>query len=150
MSRPHITITQDEINWATPRTAHTARRQCRACDLTYVVSLAYDGPPLCEPCRADLGATRAALRRDLAAVLAQMDAEIDTWDALREAHPAYWAKIQDARQQADFPAKAAYHRAHRNVYGRLLDAEAAYVATCDRLGAERARLERALDVLDTL
>jgi len=33
---------------------------------------------------------------------------------------------------------------------RLLDAEAAYAATCDRLGAERARLERALEILEGL
>jgi len=139
-----------DITWATPRTAHTARRQCRACDLTYVVALAYDGPPLCEPCRADVTATIKRIKRDLAAVLAGMDMLIAVFDMLREAHPVYWKAIQDAKEQPDFAAKAARHRAAGNVYGRLLDAEAASVATCERLGAERARLEKALDVLREL
>ncbi len=40
------------------------------------------------------------------------------------------------------------HRAAGNVYGKLLNAEDAYVREAERLSVERARLERALEILE--
>lgn len=48
----------------------------------------------------------------------------------------------------DYPARCAAHRAAGNIYGRLLEAEAAYIREVERLSVERARLESALEILD--
>ena len=145
-----VSDVQEEIDWAKPmrRAAPTARRSCRACQSSYVVALDYDGPPLCAPCRADMRATRTRVRAWLNGVLDQEQAALDTWDAARELQQAHWERIQDAHDLPDYAARAARHRAAGGVYGRLLDAEAAYVQALERLGVERRRLEQALEAID--
>lgn len=141
---------KDEIDWARPRrsTPATGRRQCAACALTYVVALEYAGPPLCEGCRTDMGGTKARLRRDLESEQVQERAALAAWDAAREPHQVHWDRIQDARGQPDYAARAARHKAAGGVYGLLLIAEEDYTRALDRLGAERERLERALIAID--
>ena len=145
----------DELFTRPPRSARrapiapTARRSCRACQSSYVVTLDDDGPPLCAPCRADIGATRGRVRAWLDGVLDQEQAALDAWDAARKPQQAAWEAIQDARDLPDYAARAARHRAAGNVYGRLLDAEAAYVQALERLGVERTRLEQALAAIES-
>ena len=142
-------MTTSDITWATPAPVTlTGNRTCRVCSALYKVPLDYDGPPLCAPCRADIPATRARVRAWLDGVLDQEQAALDTWDAARELQQAHWERIQDARDLPDYAARSARHRAAGGVYGRLLDAEAAYVTALERLGVERQRLERALAVLE--
>lgn len=146
-------MTTPDIDWNAPRSARRmpivqqARRQCAACDLTYVVALDYDGPPLCDGCRADVGATRARIRRELDANIAQALAALDAWDAVREPRQAAWDAIQAAQDQSDYAARCARHRAAGNVYGQLLDAQATYERQVQALEAERGRLERAWEVV---
>lgn len=140
-------MTTTDIDWATPRATQTTRRQCCVCGLTYVVSLDYDGPPLCEPCRSDIPAARARLQHLLDGVDDQEASAYATWQALCTKHLEYWERICAARKLPGFAEKAEKHRAAHNTYGVLLEAEAAYERATAALSEERARLERALEIL---
>lgn len=136
------------IDWAMPRIDCTARRACRVCDLTYVVAIDYDGPPLCEDDRRDIAATRTRVRALLDVELAQEQAALDTWDAYRELNQKWWDRIQSVSGEPDYKLRCDIARREGNVYGKLLDAHAAFVAEVERLSVERARLEKALEVLN--
>ena len=103
--------------------------------------------PLCSNCLADPVQTRAAIHLQLDNWLAQQVKALYVWETFRDAHAAKWQQIEYARALPDFAARAAAHRAAGNVYGQLLNAEAEYTTALSRLGAERARLERALEAL---
>lgn len=135
---------------APPPIDRTARRACRVCDLTYVVTLEYDGPPLCETCRADIDTTRGRVRRELDGNLIQGHALLATWDAVRAPQQAAWERMRAAEALPDYAERAARHRAAGNIYGQLLAAHAAYEQALAPLSVERDRLERALSVLEGL
>lgn len=122
-----------------------ARITCRACNLGVLVPL--DHPVLiCPPCLDRPAATRAWVLRDIQAIQAKELALLAAWDAVREPLQAFWDKIQDAGHTAATDARA--RQAHPT-YARLLDAEAAYLTALIPLAAERERLERAIEELDT-
>jgi hypothetical protein len=146
------TAKDDDIFARPPRSARRAapapqstpsRRRC-----------VVDGFPadvlLCRECLADVSAARIRARTWLNANLAQGRQIIAAFDALREANQACWDAIEQARSQPDFPAKCARHRAAGNIYAQLLDAHAAMLAGLAPLASERARLEKALSVLEGL
>jgi len=146
------TALQGEIDWDTPRVrqrATTARITCRVCELKDDVPLTHTPGPLCRACGADVPATKAKVKQWLAGVLAQTDEAMEAWDWTRRAYRPYWEKIQDARvagrADADQKARAAHH-----YYALVLDAELAMHRALEPLGIERARLERALELLETL
>lgn len=87
------------------------------------------------------------MRAWLDSILAQEQAELERWDAVREPNQRFWDRIQDAGHTAETDQRA---RAAHPTYAALLDAEAAYVRTLAALGEERARLERAMEVIDQL
>src|SRR5512144_2849520 len=138
----------DDLFTRPPRSARrqapidtTARRTCVACTLTYVVPLDYAGPRLCDGCRSDIAATRALIRYQLDANIAPARAALDAWDRVREPQQAAWERVQDAREtDPAFAQKAIAHQRAGNVYGKLLDAEDAYVRAVLALEAERQRL----------
>lgn len=130
--------------------ATTARITCRVCELKDDVPLTHAPGPLCRACGEDLPRTKAKVKQWLDGVLAQIDHEVARFRALQDAHPDFVAKLEAARGDPDFVAKAATHRKAGNVYGRLLEAEAEMRRACEPLGVERSRLERAVALLDTL
>lgn len=105
---------------------------------------------LCRECADQPEASKARVLAWLAANSDQAMAALDRWDAIREPQQAAWEKIQDARLQPDYARRCARHRAAGNVYGVLLDAQAAYELALAPLGVERARLEKALEVLEAM
>jgi hypothetical protein len=86
----------------------------------------------------------------LGANVAAANVLLTEWDAVREPQQAAWDAIEAARLQPDFAARCARHRAAGNVYGRLLDAQARYITALQPLDIERARLEKALEIIDSL
>lgn len=141
----------DVINWDTPRSviARTARRQCRVCDTPYTVALDYDGPPLCEPCRADIPATKARVLAWLGGVLAEMDAALAAADAVATAHAPLWEKLNvaigtlsEAELRTRWKARMADPR-----WRTLLAAYEKRERALAPLGERRAALEQALEVL---
>lgn len=106
--------------------------------------------PFCSNCLIDPVQTRIAIHMQMDDLLIQQVKAFDVWETLRETYAAHWDKIQAARDQPDFGSRCAAHRDAGNVYGQLLDAHAAYEAALQPLNIERARLEKALEVIDTL
>ena len=147
-----IQVASDDDIFARPpralarQMAKMVRRQCIACSGLYIVALDYDGPPLCEPCRTDISRTRQQVRQWLSGVLTQIDAALAQFEALKMAHSAFWGKIEDARLSGRTDGDAKARQAHPT-YALLLDAEQAVNEHLAPLGIERARLERALEVL---
>jgi hypothetical protein len=135
---------QNEIDWNTPPARRTIPRSaCVVCGLRADVLL----------CRECAEQPEASKRRVLAWLNGNMDqanALLDTWDAARAPQQAAWEAIQDARDRPDFAARCARHRAAGNVYGKLLDAHAAYELALEPLDVERKRLEKALAILEDL
>lgn len=105
---------------------------------------------LCRECLNDIPAARDRVRSWLDANLDTGRRIIAAFDALREANHAAWDRIQDSQSLEDYADRCTRHRASRNTYGQLLDAHAAMLAQLAPLSIERARLERALSILDTL
>jgi len=105
---------------------------------------------LCRECLADVPAARARVKTWLDANLAAGHEIIAAFDAVRERNQVYWDAIERSRQQPDFAAKCAKHRAAGNIYAQLLDAHDAMTTALAPLAPERARLEKALNVLETL
>lgn len=103
---------------------------------------------LCRECLNDIPAARSRVRTWLTANLDVGRRVIATFDVLREANHAAWDRIQDSQALDDYAARCVKHRATGNIYGQLLDAHAAMLATLAPLSIERARLERALICLD--
>jgi hypothetical protein len=103
---------------------------------------------LCRECASAPEASKARVLAWLASNSAQALAAMDAWDAIREPRQAYWEKIQDAREQPGFAARCAKHRAAQDIYGQLLDAQAAWEMALAPLNVERRRLEKALAVLN--
>jgi hypothetical protein len=103
---------------------------------------------LCRECADQPVASKARVLAWLKANSAQALAAMDAWDAIREPHQSHWEKIQDAREQPGFAARCAKHRASGDVYGQLLDAQAAWEMALAPLNVERRRLEKALAVLN--
>lgn len=143
-------IVQGEIDWDTPRVrqqATTARITCRVCELKDDVPLMHAPGPLCRACGADVAATKKKVRVWLDGVLAQMDLELDRWADMQLSYPKYWTKLEDAGRTPDADAKA---RSAHHCYGLVLDAEAEMLRAFEPLDIERARLERALNLLEEL
>lgn len=149
-------IDDDDLFTRPPRSARRmpvvqqARRQCRACNGSYVVPLDYDRPPLCPDCLLDIDATKKRIQTWLHGISDQEDAAAATWLAFAEQHADDWDRIQAARKRLSgeaFDRKAADHVVKGDIYGKLLQAEDAYEQALAALGAERARLERALEVI---
>lgn len=126
-----------------PTTGMVGRTACAVCGLRAEALI-------CRECAEHPAASRGHVLAWLYANVAAANALLDAWDAARAPQQAAWDAIQDARAQPDFAARCARHRAAGNVYGRLLDAQANYEAGLQPLDIERARLERALNVLDLL
>lgn len=126
--------------------ATTARITCRVCERNDDVPLSHPGP-LCRACGADVASTKKKVQSWLAGVLAQMDEARATFYALQDRYPAYWAKLEDGGRtpEADVRARAAHP-----TYAALLVAEEAMLHALEPLEIERARLERALILLDEL
>ena len=143
----------DGIDFDIPCTAQrTARRACAACQASYVVPLDYDGPPLCDGCRADIPATRARVKAWLGGVLGQIDAVLNTWEAVRRQHSALWAKLETAMielSEAELQTRwaARYHGPDERWRVLLKAYEDREVALAP-LATERKRLEAALGVID--
>lgn len=108
---------------------------------------------LCHECAEHPEASKQRVLTWLAANVVAANAVLDRWDAIRAPQQAAWDRIEDSREN-DPPythiSKCAEHVKKGNVYGVLLDAHQAYEQALMPLGAERARLERALEVLDQL
>jgi hypothetical protein len=103
---------------------------------------------LCRECAEQPEVSKARVLAWLNGNMDQANALLDTWDHIREPQQAAWEAIQDARLQPDFAARCARHRAAGNVYGKLLDAHAAYELALEPLNVERKRLEKALIFLN--
>lgn len=144
MGRPHVAITRDDIDFDTP---HTTRRighaRCAVCQLPADALL-------CRECLSDIPAARKRVLAWLNGNMDQANALLDDWDHVRAPRQAAWEAIQDARDLSDYAARCAKHRAAGNVYGKLLDAHAAYELALQPLDAERKRLEKAMEVIDGL
>lgn len=106
--------------------------------------------PLCSNCLIDPIQTRIAIHAQLDGWLLQQVKVLETWETIRDAHADRWAQIEASRALSDYAARCARHRAAHNVYGVLLDAEKAYEAALAPLDVERARLEKALEVISSL
>jgi hypothetical protein len=144
MGRPHVAITRNEIDFATPRTARTIPRSaCVVCGLRADVFL-------CRECAEQLETSKRRVLAWLNGNMDQANALLDTWDAAREPQQAAWEAIQAARDLPDYAARCARHRAAGNVYGKLLDAHAAYELALEPLNVERKRLDKALRILEGL
>lgn len=154
---PSNQIDDDDIFARPPRAlaraqATTARITCRVCELKDDVPLTHPGP-LCRACGADVASTKKKVQSWLAGVLAQMDEARATFYALQDRYPAYWAKLEDSRERDTaytHTCKCAEHVAKGNVYGQILVAEETMHRAFEPLEIERARLERALILLDEL
>lgn len=138
--------------------ALAASRACSYCGLPYKVALDYDGPAFCEGCRADLRATKANTLRDLAVILTRMDAAIEAFDQQTVICRPEWEKIQEARikvdagqaTEAQLKARWEARRAEGGSWQRIIEAHEERDRALAQLGAERARLERALECLEGL
>lgn len=134
------------------RLAQTARITCRVCDMKDTVPLDHPVGPLCRECAMDIPATRAKVKIWLDGVLAQMDVVLDRWADIQMSYPAFWAKIEDAKEKAGDDTAAltdALRRAYaaHPTYAKLLDAEAEMLHAMQPLEIERKRLELALEAL---
>lgn len=105
---------------------------------------------LCSNCLIDPTQTRIAVHVQLDGWLTQQTKALETWETIRDTHAARWAQIEASRDRSDYAARCERHRAAHNVYGLLLDAQAAYEAALQPLAAERERLETALAILERL
>ncbi len=158
-------IDDDDLFTRPPRSArrsappieHTTRITCRVCETSDLVPLDHPAP-LCRPCLADIPTARARVRGWLDSVLAQMDAVELTWQAVRAKYLPLWSKVEDALILVDKGQmteaqlaerwKARYYES--DAWQTLLRAYEERQVELARLGAERARLEAALDLIDTL
>lgn len=104
--------------------------------------------PLCSNCLIDPVQTRTAIYMQMDNLLIQQVKVFDVWETLRAPHADRWQQIEAARLQPDFAARCAAHRKQGNIYGQLLEAHAAYEDALRPLDVERARLEKALEVLE--
>lgn len=134
--------------------AHTARITCRVCAMPDQVPLDAPGP-LCRACGEDVAATRAKVKSWLAGTIREIDLMLEVWEHKKANYPAHWAKLNDARLKAgedDAALAEAFQRARAAdpIYARLLDIEAQTRQGLEPLEVERARLERALALLDDL
>lgn len=120
-----------------------ALNRCAVCQLPADVLL-------CRECADQPAQSKARVLSWLRANSAQAVAALDRWDAIRAPQQAAWDRIQDSQALSDYATRCARHRAAHNVYGVLLDAQAAYETALAPLAAERARLERALAVLEAM
>lgn len=123
--------------------AMVGRTACAVCGLRTDVLI-------CRECAEQPQASRARVLAWLDANTTQARALLATWDAIREPQQPAWDKIQAAHDQPNFAQRCAKHRADGTIYGKLLDAEAAYYAALQPLDIERTRLENALEVIATL
>lgn len=103
---------------------------------------------LCRECLNDIPAAHSRVRSWLTANLDAGRVIIATFDALRETNHAAWDRIQDSQSLEDYADRCAKHRRAGNIYGQLLDAHAAMLAQLAPLSIERARLEKALEILE--
>lgn len=103
--------------------------------------------PLCSNCLIDPVQTRTAIYLQMHGIEKQQEAVGAAWLAIATEHADRWAQIVASRNQPDYAAKCAAHRASGNIYGKLLDAHDAMLAAMQPLDLERARLDRALKVL---
>lgn len=118
-------------------------RPCVVCQLPADVLL-------CRECADQPQASKTRVLTWLQANSAQALALLDRWDAIRAPQQAAWERIQDSQALSDYAARCARHRAAHNVYGVLLQALDDYEDALKPLDAERARLEKALSVLEGL
>lgn len=126
-----------------PSTGIVRRTTCAVCGLRADVLL-------CRECAEHPEVSRILVRNWLKANTDQANALLDAWDAVRAPQQDAWEKVMDAHDQPNYAVRCAAHRASGNVYGQLLDAHAAYEAALQPLDIERARLERAMEILSTL
>lgn len=104
---------------------------------------------ICKEC-SELPDARAMVQGWLDANTAQRDALDADWRAFTDAHAADWDRLRQAQALPDYAARCDAHRKAKNVYGQLLDRHAAYAQAVQPLALERARLERALSILEGL
>lgn len=142
MGRPHIAITRDDTATLAPARRAT-RRPCAVCQLPADVLL-------CRECAGQPEASKQRVLDWLNGNTDQANVALDRWDAIRQPQQAAWDRIQDSQALSDYAERCARHRAARNVYGLLLDAQAAYEQALAPLVAERARLEKALAILEAM
>lgn len=142
-----------DINFDQPRSARrrtpTPSRPAPALNSCAVCGLRAD-VLLCRECAEHPEVSRILVRNWLKANTDQANALLDAWDAVRAPQQDAWEKVMDAHDQPNYAVRCAAHRASGNVYGQLLDAHAAYEAALQPLDIERARLERAMEILSTL
>lgn len=105
---------------------------------------------LCRECADQPAASKARVLAWLSANDDQHDAAFDAWDRLCRTHMDAWEKIRAAQALPDYAARCARHRAAGNVYGVLLQARDDYELALQPLDSERRRLERALQILESL
>lgn len=105
---------------------------------------------LCSNCLIDPVQTRTAIYLQQHGIDKQAEAATDAWLAFAEQHADDWDRIRAAQNLPDYAERCARHRAAGNIYGQLLDRLADRDRTLAQLGAERARLERALECLEGL
>lgn len=123
-------------------TGLVGRVACAVCGLRAEVLI-------CKEC-AERPDARGMVLGWLAKNVAQANALLDVWDAVRAPNQASWDKIQAACIAPNFAQRCEAHQKAGNIYGQLLDAHAVYEAALQPLNIERARLEKALAVLETL
>lgn len=107
--------------------------------------------PLCSNCLIDPVQTRTAIYMSMAGIEKREEQAGATWLAFAAEHADDWDRLCKARatlSAEDFARRAERHYATGNTYGKLLDAHAAYEQALAALGAERSRLERALEACD--
>lgn len=144
------TAMDDDIFARPPRTLARQQAQAKpALNACVVCGLRAD-VLLCRECLNDIPAARSRVRSWLNANLDAGRRIIATFDALRETNHAAWDRIQDSQSLDDYAARCTKHRATGNIYGQLLDAHAAMLAQLAPLSIERARLEKALEVLEAM